>query len=448
VNGGSWTSIGNVLSVELTGLTISNTYTVAVRARDSAGNIGAPVSGSFTTVDNIPPSAPGVPTITNVGGNSATASWTAATDNIGVTGYEYSITGGASWIGVGTALSVNLTGLTSGVSYTFYVRAFDAAGNRGPQPSASFNTVDNVPPSAPGTPTVSSLGSTTATLSWTAASDNVGVAAYVYTINGGVNWYNIGATLSVNLTGLGSGVSYTFYVAAVDAAGNWSSASAVAFRTNDTVPPSAPGTPSISSITATSATASWTAATDNVGVSGYEYTTNGGFSWTGVGTALSVSLTGLSATTAYTVYVRAYDAAGNRSTSTSAGFTTSAPIMTVGTYSSGGASAYGYIVGDIGSMAPTTLSSTLSFVTVSDTYNPGYPPYVPASQSSTLTISGFTADPGWNWLVSVTAHGTTLTTTYMSAYGYSNGTASWQFTPIFGLIAIPGGTTPVAVAHH
>jgi chitodextrinase len=448
INAGStWTGVGTALTVNLSGLTPAVTYTFYVRAFDAAGNRGAQSSVSFRPTDTTPPSAPGTPTMSSIAATSAIASWTASSDNVGVSGYEYSMNGGSTWTGVGNVLTVNLTGLSAGVSYTFSVRAFDAAGNRSAQSSVTFSTVDNVPPSAPGTPSVASLGATTATLNWSAATDNVGVTGYEYSINGGSSWTGIGTALTVNLTGLTPGVTYTFYVRAFDAAGNRGATSSVSFRPTDTTPPSAPGTPTMSSITATSAVATWTAATDNVGVTGYEYSINGGSSWTGVGTALSVSLSGLSPVTAYTFYVRAFDAAGNRSTSTSAGFTTSAPIMTVGTYSSGGVSAYGFTSGYEGSISPLALSSTLNFAEVADLYSPGYPPYVPASQTSGLYISGFTADPGINWLVSVTANGVTRTAASAS-YSYSNGTAYWLFANIFGLQWISGGTTPVTVIHN
>lgn len=72
----------------------------------------------------------------------------------------------------------------------------------------------------------------------------------------------------------------------------------------DTTPPSAPGTPSFSNITMTSARASWTAATDNKGVVGYDYKVNAG-AWQSLSNVLLVNLTNLSPATSYTVSVRA-----------------------------------------------------------------------------------------------------------------------------------------------
>ncbi|MEO6085285.1 MAG: cellulase family glycosylhydrolase [Umezawaea sp.] len=93
----------------------------------------------------------------------------------------------------------------------------------------------------------------------------------------------------------------------------------------DTTPPTTPGTPSASAITATGATLSWAASTDAVGVTGYDVVriSGGTESAARSTTSPSTTLTGLTASTAYTYAVYARDAAGNRSTrSPSVTFTT------------------------------------------------------------------------------------------------------------------------------
>jgi YD repeat-containing protein len=322
-NGGStWTNVGNVLTANLTGLTGSTSYTVLVRAKDAANNLSTNRSGTFSTADVTPPSQPGAPTFSSITATSATATWTGSTDNVAVTAYEWSRNGGSSWTSVGTALSASITGLTGSTNYTVLVRARDAANNVSTSSSGSFTTAaasDTTAPGAPGVPTISAITATTATATWTAATDNIGVASYEWSTNGGGSWNNVGNVLSVGLTGLTNGTSYTFQVRAKDAANNVGASSSRAFTTLDNAAPSAPGTPSFSSITATSATASWTAATDNVGVSGYEYSLNGG-SWTAASSG--VSLSGLANGTTYSFQVRAFDAAGNRGNASSNSFTT------------------------------------------------------------------------------------------------------------------------------
>ncbi|WP_328362861.1 cellulase family glycosylhydrolase [Streptomyces sp. NBC_00445] len=83
----------------------------------------------------------------------------------------------------------------------------------------------------------------------------------------------------------------------------------------DTQAPTAPGTPTASSVTATSATLTWPAATDNVAVTAYDVIRVQGMSDLPVAASSTntVTLTGLTPDTTYTFAVHARDAAGNRS---------------------------------------------------------------------------------------------------------------------------------------
>ncbi|MEV0009286.1 cellulase family glycosylhydrolase [Streptomyces sp. NPDC051840] len=84
---------------------------------------------------------------------------------------------------------------------------------------------------------------------------------------------------------------------------------------DDAQAPTAPGTPAASAVTATSANLTWAASTDNVAVTGYDVVRVSGSTETTVASATgnSVTVTGLTADTAYTFAVYARDAAGNRS---------------------------------------------------------------------------------------------------------------------------------------
>ncbi|MFI6119434.1 cellulase family glycosylhydrolase [Streptomyces sp. NPDC051064] len=84
---------------------------------------------------------------------------------------------------------------------------------------------------------------------------------------------------------------------------------------DDTEAPTAPGTPAASAVTATSATLTWAAASDNVATTGYDVVrVSGGTETTAASsTTNSVTVTGLTADTAYVFAVYARDAAGNRS---------------------------------------------------------------------------------------------------------------------------------------
>ncbi|NUP38589.1 MAG: cellulose-binding protein [Streptomyces sp.] len=84
----------------------------------------------------------------------------------------------------------------------------------------------------------------------------------------------------------------------------------------DTQPPTAPGTPTATAVTATSVTLSWPASTDNTAVTGYDVVRVSGSTETAAvsSTTPGATVTGLAAGTAYTFAVYARDAAGNRST--------------------------------------------------------------------------------------------------------------------------------------
>lgn len=74
--------------------------------------------------------APTAPTSLAASGTTQTTtnlSWTASTDNVGVTGYD--VYRGTTLLGTVTTTTYNVTGLTANTTYTFSVKAKDAAGN-------------------------------------------------------------------------------------------------------------------------------------------------------------------------------------------------------------------------------------------------------------------------------------------------------------------------------
>jgi cellulose 1,4-beta-cellobiosidase len=85
------------------------------------------IGGGTNPTDPTPPSAPTGLTAGSVSNTSATLTWTASTDNVGVTGYD--IYRGSTLAGSSATTSFTATGLTAGTTYSFTVRAKDAAGN-------------------------------------------------------------------------------------------------------------------------------------------------------------------------------------------------------------------------------------------------------------------------------------------------------------------------------
>lgn len=186
------------------------------------------------------------------------------------------------------------------------------------------STSDLQPPSVPANLRVSNLACRSATLSWSASTDNVGVAFYDVYHDGQLMTTVNGSTLSTPLT-MAPGVRWGLYVNARDAAGNVSQASASLYVdvpqcSADTQAPTAPTNLS-GTVSGTSAALRWTASTDNVAVTAYDIFRND----TRVGSTSGTTYTdsGLAPNTTYRYQVAARDAQGNVSTrSTSLNLTT------------------------------------------------------------------------------------------------------------------------------
>ncbi|NLU20472.1 MAG: hypothetical protein GXW89_07255, partial [Phycisphaerae bacterium] len=82
---------------------------------------------------------------------------------------------------------------------------------------------DTTPPSVPGTPTATAASTSQINLTWSASSDNVGVAGYKIYRNGAYLTSVTGT--SYNDTGLAMGTTYTYRISAYDAANNESAQS-------------------------------------------------------------------------------------------------------------------------------------------------------------------------------------------------------------------------------
>jgi glucose/arabinose dehydrogenase/PKD repeat protein len=172
--------------------------------------------------DTVAPSAPTGLKATPASPTQINLSWTASTDNVGVTGYQVFRNG--TLIATTTTNSYSNTGLTPNTSYSYSTKALDAAGNV----SASSGAVSATTPGGDATaPTVSLTAPTGSTVSGTVtvsatASDNVGVSGVQFLLDGA----NLGAedatspySISWNTTNVSNG-SHTLNARARDAAGN------------------------------------------------------------------------------------------------------------------------------------------------------------------------------------------------------------------------------------
>jgi chitodextrinase len=184
---------------------------------------------------------------------------------------------------------------------------------------------DTAVPVMVGSISATNVTATSATLAWSAATDNVGIASYEYSLDGGTNYISVGTDRTVTRSNLTASTNYPVRVRAKDAAGHAAvplQYSLTTIAAPDTTAPVMAGSISIANVTTAGATISWPAATDGVGVVGYEYSINGGTTYSDVGAARTATVSGRPASTVHQVRVRAYDAAGNRATPLAASFTT------------------------------------------------------------------------------------------------------------------------------
>ncbi len=187
--------------------------------------------------DTQPPTAPSGLGATAFSPSQINLGWTASQDNVGVTGYQIERCQAAGCSNFaplttvpGTQTTYSDTGLTANTSYSYRVRATDAAGNLSPYSNTATTSTlapDSQPPTAPSTLTATAAGSTQINLGWQASQDNVGVTNYLVERCQGAgcsNFSQIGTSTQTtyNDTGLAPNTSYSYRVRATDAAGNLS----------------------------------------------------------------------------------------------------------------------------------------------------------------------------------------------------------------------------------
>jgi chitodextrinase len=172
-------------------------------------------------------------TATAVSVTQINLTWTAATDNVGVAGYKVFRDGGATPIATVTVTSFSDVGLAPSTTHTYTVVAFDAAGNQSAPSATAFATTpaDTTPPTAPTNLKGTAVSTSQINLTWTAATDNVGVAGYHVFRDGGATPIAAVIGTSFSDTGLATGSTHTYTVSAFDAAGNESAQSAAASAT-------------------------------------------------------------------------------------------------------------------------------------------------------------------------------------------------------------------------
>jgi len=331
--------------------------------------------------DTEAPTDPTNLTASSITDNSATLSWTASTDNVGVTQYNISIDGNV--VGTSGTTSFNVTGLAPLTNYNASVTAQDAAGNVSGSATTSFTTIDgpgaqycdsastnindeyigrvqlNTIDNSSGGQFYTDFTAISTNLSegqsytvivtpvWTGTIYNEGYAVWIdynndadfddagelvwskapstdtpnsgnFTVPSGTSESSVRMRVSMKYNGIPTSCETFTYGEVEDYTVNLSAGGG-----GDTTPPTNPTNLTASNITDTTVDLDWNASTDNVGVTGYEVFLDGSSIGTVTGTAANI--TGLTSNTSYAFTVRAFDAAGNNS-----GFSNTANVTTTG----------------------------------------------------------------------------------------------------------------------
>src|SRR5207253_1018703 len=223
-----------------------------------------------STADTTPPSVPAGLTATN-GSGTVGLSWSASTDNVGVSGYTVYRNGSVLGTVGGSVLSYADNTVSPSTTYTYTVDAFDAAGiHSGLSQAVTVTTLgqaDTTPPTVPAGLAATAGPAGEVDLSWTASTDDVGVAGYTVYRDGSSIGTVGGSATSFADKAVSSATTYAYTVDAYDAAGNHSGQStAASITTPDWAPPTAPTGLSASAVSSSEIDQAWQAATDNVGV--------------------------------------------------------------------------------------------------------------------------------------------------------------------------------------
>ena len=188
--------------------------------------------GNYTSSDTEAPTTPTNVVASNETSSTIDITWTAASDNIGVTQYRIYID--AVLTAQTAEVNFKITNLQPGTSYNIQIEARDLINNKSEKSNliTATTTSDTTAPSVPTNITASNISGTGFKMNWDAATDDTAVTTYTIFVNSIQTATT--SELSYTLTGLAPATTYQIAVSAKDAATNESARSnAVAITTTN-----------------------------------------------------------------------------------------------------------------------------------------------------------------------------------------------------------------------
>lgn len=295
---------GATMATSITGLKAGTIYYFEVRGFNDAGQ------GDFTNYQSAATFAaarvPGTPanfTVTAVSKSQINVAWSGVTGASGYRVYEYTSTG---WQAIATTAGTayQVSGLKASTTYYFEVAAYNAAGTGKATPVKSATTfAATLTP--PANFTATAVSKSQINLAWSGVTGASGYRIYLYTTTG---WQAIATTAGTayQVPGLKAGTTYTFDVAAYNAA---SIGTAAPYRSATTFKDSldAPKNFGAKAVSPSQVNLGWSAVAGATGYTVQQYK-NG--AWTVIANVAGAgySVTGLSAASTNFFRVAAYNA--------------------------------------------------------------------------------------------------------------------------------------------
>jgi endonuclease I/chitodextrinase len=199
---------------------IDNPY---LATRIWGGNSAQDLWNLYLPTDTQAPTVPANITLSSVTLSSIDVTWTASTDNVGVTGYDIFVDG---ILEAQTASnSVTIANLNTNTTYSFTVIAKDLINNMSAAsaPENGTTLADTEAPTIPVNGIVSNETDSSFKTSWSASSDNNAVVGYEVFVDG--NLETVTTDLFYTVFGLSSSTTYSVEILAKDADNNRSAKS-------------------------------------------------------------------------------------------------------------------------------------------------------------------------------------------------------------------------------
>ena len=296
---------------DISGLSNGTTYYFYIYAHNAEG-----FSSQSNKVSAMPNVVPGAPTIgiTNIGDQRVVVNWsTPINGGTTITKYVLDVSGPTTITPIDVPYGTNtydISGLSNGTNYTFYVYAVNVEGS-----SLSSNKVSAIPYGVPFAPitTLTGFGDRFVDISWSVPYNNgSSIQQYIVDVSSSTTKYDVSyssTTTSAHFVGLTNGLTYTFYVYATNAAGKSLNSNNIQAIPNviPAAPSSISGTPGDRAVTL-----SWSQTSAFAAGIIYTVTSNpGGF--TSTSTTTTATVNGLTNNIFYTFTIDASNSAGHNS---------------------------------------------------------------------------------------------------------------------------------------